>query len=288
MNVGNQSIELGGVQLVEVERDSFGQGVEFTFGTQTLGPRERIVVPRDLSAFQSRYGTAARIGIGQPNDDGDERSTRTMGRLSNNGEQITLVDAAGVPIQQFAYGISPSWHLRANGNGSSLEVVNPQGDYNDAANWQPSVDIGGSPGRANSPSSPITFNEVLANSGQPQGDLVEFRNNSTNDVNLAGWHLSNSASDYLLSQLSGPATISAGGFLVLSETELGFSLDARGGEIWLTESDANGRPVRFASHLEYGVSDQGVSLGPDSTAEGPWIPLAGPTFRQRKRRAASW
>ena len=66
---------------------------------------------RDQTAFQARYGTGIRVA-------GEFDS----GSLSNNGEQIQLVDALDAVIHSFEYNDGGDWPGRADGRGSSLEI----------------------------------------------------------------------------------------------------------------------------------------------------------------------
>ncbi|MFV2066616.1 MAG: chitobiase/beta-hexosaminidase C-terminal domain-containing protein, partial [Pirellulales bacterium] len=96
MNVGDEPIDLAGVSLTETDRDGDRQGIAFTFGPQTLAPGERTVVVRDRSAFESRYGTARSLAIG---DDGmGGPPGQYGGKLANGGERITLLDAGGAML----------------------------------------------------------------------------------------------------------------------------------------------------------------------------------------------
>jgi Lamin Tail Domain/CotH kinase protein len=72
----------------------------------------------------------------------------TAGSLNNGGEKITLRDPDGNPLHDFTYSDKAPWPVTPDGQGPSLEVIDPDGDYTDPANWRASVFSGGSPGRA--------------------------------------------------------------------------------------------------------------------------------------------
>jgi hypothetical protein len=101
-----------------------------------LAPGEVILVVSDRDAFVSRYGTQLRIA-----------GEFAAGKLNNAGETIEVRTATGTPIQVFTYDDASPWPVAADGLGSSLEIVNPAGDYHDPANWRASTDAGGTPGR---------------------------------------------------------------------------------------------------------------------------------------------
>ena len=127
-----QSLNLEGVQFVEQVLNNDNQGITFTFGDLTLSPGERIVVVENIEAFELRYGTTANV------------AGQYSGALSNGGETITLLDATGQTIQQFAYDDVAPFPTSPDGGGASLIVVDTEGDYNSGANWvasTPSPDL---------------------------------------------------------------------------------------------------------------------------------------------------
>ena len=68
--------------------------------------------------------------------------------LSNGGETITLLDATGQTVQQFAYDDTAPWPTSTDGGGTSLNVVDTDGDYGSSNNWiaaVPSPDAGVTP-----------------------------------------------------------------------------------------------------------------------------------------------
>ena len=67
--------------------------------------------------------------------------------LSNSGEQVTLLGPAGEVLQSVSFGDIAPWPTAPDGNGPSLEIIDPLGDAtSDAANWRASAFVGGSPG----------------------------------------------------------------------------------------------------------------------------------------------
>ena len=96
MNVGPQTIDLTGVR--------FTLGITFNLADNTLIlPGERLVIVKDSSAFESRYCTSVNIAS-------DVLGSRNYsGRLSNSGEQITLLDASDTVIQNFTYDDELPW-----------------------------------------------------------------------------------------------------------------------------------------------------------------------------------
>ena len=135
MNVGTQTIDLTGVR--------FTLGITFNFAENTLiPPGERLVVVKDRAAFEARYGTAITLAsdvLGN-NEYG--------GRLSNSGEQITLLDASDTAIRNFIYDDELPWPY-TDGSGFTMVLKSPAlpiPDHGVASNWVASSIEGGAPG----------------------------------------------------------------------------------------------------------------------------------------------
>ncbi len=165
-------LDLTGVRLTA--------GVTFDFTSSavtSLGPGQRVVVVRDAAAFGFRYqsGEADVAGV-------------YTGNLNDNGETLTLVDAASATIQSFAYDdTGAGWHPTTDGGGYSLVILDPSGaaaNWNSGAGYRPSHEIHGSPGRADYLHGDLNADNVvgLADIAMLQGRL----GTSTNDGPSAG------------------------------------------------------------------------------------------------------
>ncbi|HWH68456.1 MAG TPA: lamin tail domain-containing protein, partial [Candidatus Sulfotelmatobacter sp.] len=107
LNTGPTDVPLAGVR--------FTLGVTFDFtgsAVTTLAPAQRVVVVARRPAFACRYGTNCLV------------AGAFTGHLDNGGEMVRLVDSYGNIIQEFSYDDSGSWPSAADGEGSSLEVLN--------------------------------------------------------------------------------------------------------------------------------------------------------------------
>lgn len=131
INIGSAPLSLQNVAL-----DDTTPFAGFTFGNTTLAPGERGVLVSDAAAITATYGAGVPI-IGQ----------WASGALSNGGEEVIIRDPLGNVIHQFTYDDAAPWPTAADGGGSSLEVINTEGDYNDPLNWRASTFPGGSPGQ---------------------------------------------------------------------------------------------------------------------------------------------
>lgn len=130
VNIGGSAFSLDGIRFEGTRPFD-----ELIFGALTLSSGEVGVVVSDQAAFQAEYGAGPRI-----------LAQWGGGRLANGGERVVLRDLYGNPIHDFAYDDETPWPLGADGNGSSLEVIDMNGDYNDPANWRASLLAGGTPG----------------------------------------------------------------------------------------------------------------------------------------------
>ena len=261
-NTSSATIDISGVQLTH--------GVTFTFpANTTLAAGESTVVVANNGAFASRYGSELK-----PAGEFDS------GSLSDSGGTIIVRDATERQIHRFSYSSQDPWPTRANGGGSSLEIIDPLGGGSAPTSWRNSSEFGGSPGVAGlGPEGPLAITEVLAHSELPAVDMVELRNRSATAVDISNWYISNSADNYFLHQIPAGTTVSGSGYHVLNETDLGFGLSgAHGDNVWLIQADANGKPLRFMDQVQFGPSAAGVSMGPGPAADGTWYPLAEQTL----------
>ncbi len=133
-NTGSSTVNLAGVQITQFATEPV------VFGNVDLAAGERIIVAKDPAAFQAQYGTGHNV-----------LPTGYLGNLSNGSEQIVLLGPIGETLQSFTYSDSAPWPAAADGNGPSLEIINPLGDPSDPANWRASLYVNGSPGASGVP-----------------------------------------------------------------------------------------------------------------------------------------
>lgn len=114
-NRGTGGVDLAGWQLEDA--------VRFTFPAATVLPAGGyLVVARDAAALRARFPSATVVGD-------------FSGRLGDNGDRITLVDAAGNPVDDVVYYDDDPWPAFADGNGSSLELRDARADNRRAETW---------------------------------------------------------------------------------------------------------------------------------------------------------
>jgi hypothetical protein len=177
------------------------------------------------------------------------------------------------------YANTDPWPVLAKGAGRSLELIDPNGDQSDPANWQASA-AGGSPGQVNSvPTVPIVrINEVMAaniaavSNAWGFSDWVELYNSGGEPVDLAGWILSRDGGRQSLI-FPDKTTLAAGGYLVVwcdgltgfPGLHAGFSLERQGGTLALYDRTSNRVDV-----LSYGPQLPDYSLGRGTSAAKAW------------------
>jgi hypothetical protein len=138
-------------------------------------------VARNPTVLQSFYGTDFNVmptGYANAN-------------LSNGGETIRLLTAAGAEIQNITYTDDPPWPTsEVDGGGYTLVIVDPWGDGSDPANWQVSGVLGGTPGTAEQQFTPGDFDQdgdvdgrdfLLWQRNPSVGNLSDWQNNYGSD-----------------------------------------------------------------------------------------------------------
>ncbi|MCP4194093.1 MAG: hypothetical protein GY768_26080 [Planctomycetaceae bacterium] len=128
-NVLDQPLDLTGVRL--------STAIEFVFPDSVLQPHESVVVAEDVAAFRDHYGAHPRV-IGE-----------YEGKLANGGESISLIFPEPFDSAILRFDFSDRWFPQTDGEGYSLEVVDPQlriDRWSELDAWQASSWVGGSPG----------------------------------------------------------------------------------------------------------------------------------------------
>ncbi|MCU0751315.1 MAG: chitobiase/beta-hexosaminidase C-terminal domain-containing protein, partial [Akkermansiaceae bacterium] len=127
LNEGNQTLNLAGARFTE--------GIDFTFPPGSLlAPGARVLVVREIAAFEVLYGTGKPIAGVFANGTA----------LNNAGERIRLESAEGATLLDFTYTAAFPWPARANGLGRSM--VYGGGNPAEAGSWRPSASAPGNPG----------------------------------------------------------------------------------------------------------------------------------------------
>ncbi len=112
-NTGASAVDLGGWRLD-------GVGLDFPPGA-TIDAGGYLVLAKDATYFQSRYGFAPALTY--------------SGQLSNDGETLTLRDGAAQIVDEVSYDDVPDWPTRVDGDGPSLELIDPAQPHDTPRNW---------------------------------------------------------------------------------------------------------------------------------------------------------
>ena len=151
------TLDLSGVKIID--------GVIFNFSggsIATLAPGAIVLVIRNISAFQVRYGTGLNSLIA---------GEYLTAKFSNDGERIKIDDGTNSTIQEFDYNDNPveGWPDSADGLGPSMIVVSTSVDYDLGSNWTASNINHGTPGLSGPGSLPPT---VLLSASVPHNGFA--------------------------------------------------------------------------------------------------------------------
>jgi hypothetical protein len=280
-NISNQPIELTGAK--------FTAGITFSFPATngpTLTPGQNLVLVKNTAAFQARYGTSIPIG------------GVFTASLANGGEQITLSTAANQVLVGFEYADTGDWPGRADGDGSTLTIIDAAGDPADPDNWRSSTEYGGSPGSAGlAPIDSIVVNEVLTHTDPPLSDAVELHNPTDGPINIGGWYLSDGnqptgvndgLAEYKKFRIPNGTIIQPGAYLVFDEDDFNptpdvhpsFSFNsAEGDNVYLVQADpTTGKLLNFVDTVDFGAAVNGESFGRWPNGEGKLYPMQSRTL----------
>ncbi|MDE0594093.1 MAG: lamin tail domain-containing protein [Roseibacillus sp.] len=198
-NVSASAVNLDGMK--------FTNGLTFTFPVTNLPAGGYVVVVKDREAFEVRYGTGLPV------------AGQFTGTLDNGGERIAFATWNGTGTQDFTFDDGGTWPGRANGIGSSLEIINTAGDYGNSENWRSSCEYNGSPGALGAGlDGRIVVNEILTNTDLPAIDRIELHNTTGASIPVANWYLSDANTNYRKFRISS-GSIPAGEYLDWDESD---------------------------------------------------------------------
>jgi hypothetical protein len=252
-NVGSQELDLSGIH--------FTNGVDYVFPNGTrLASGAFYLLVKNTTNFASKYPGVRIDGVFTNN-------------LSNSGESLAFIHAAGAPIQQFTYDDQAPWPLSADGAGFSLVPIalNPALDFNTPANWRASSRSGGSPGADDPPVNiaPIVINEVLTHTDAPVLDAIELFNPTAAPVDLSGWFLTDDLRTPAKFRIPNGTSIPAGGYLLFDEDDFNktpgvppsFTLSSQGDEVYFYSAAADGTLTGYSQGFSFKAAANGVSFG---------------------------
>ncbi|SDI44405.1 choice-of-anchor I family protein [Winogradskyella thalassocola] len=137
------SIDLGGI-TVNDEGNFF-----FTFPEMTLASEGIVLLATDKATADAFYGVSF---LDMPQ--------AISNALGNGGELLEIKNSEGTVISQVEYSDDSPWPTTADGDGPSLELLNPEGDFNEGTNWLPATNLIGPSLGDNVYASPGTYNPI--------------------------------------------------------------------------------------------------------------------------------
>lgn len=266
-NISNASINLAGY--------TFTDGITYTFPARTLGAGQYLLLVKNASAFASRYPGVAVDGT-------------YTGSLDNAGERLRLVSPIEAEMFDFNYHDGNDWPGRADGDGSTLEVVDLTWgmSLDTKRNWRSSTEWGGTPKAAGiGPLDTIVVNEVLSNSDQTGlVDAIELHNRTGGDINIGGWYLTDSQDNYKKFRIPDNTMIPAGGYILFDEGDFNptpatpephhFALDgSHGDDVWLVKADASGNLQQFVDSVHFDAALPNETFGRWPNGSGKLLPM---------------
>jgi hypothetical protein len=115
---------------------AFVKGIDYIFPQAALAAGARLIVAKNLTAFNLRYPAVA-VPVYGPYD----------GALNNSSDRLVLIDAGGDRVLDFTY--RDDWYELSDGSGRTLVLRTENiatNLYNDLFQWNVSWDALGSPG----------------------------------------------------------------------------------------------------------------------------------------------
>jgi hypothetical protein len=112
--------------------------------TGNLAAGNYLVIAGNNTLFRAAYPTITNV-----NSNDFDTGTNAWA-LGNGGDAVRLFNSANQLQDIVIYGTGGDWPASPDGNGPSLELLNPALDNALPASWDPSQTAGGTPGRVNS------------------------------------------------------------------------------------------------------------------------------------------
>lgn len=125
-NNGAASFALGGITIND--EGNFA----FTFPEMSLAAGDIVLLATDKASADAFYGVSF---LDMPQ--------AISNALGNGGELLQIKNSNGVVISQVDYSDDTPWPTAADGDGPSLELLNPEGTLNEGTNWTPATNLVG-------------------------------------------------------------------------------------------------------------------------------------------------
>ncbi len=224
--------------------------IDYTFPSNViLQSKQYLVVAANPTDFRATYSFTNVFGP-FANSNGLQNSTGTL-RLRNASDAIVF---------EMEYTGDAPYPPAADGGGHSLVLARPSYGERDPRAWDISNATGGNPGIADpAPSTAyrtVMINEVLSHTDLPDVDYIELYNYGNSAVSIASTILTD---DPETNKFIVPAgtSIPPNGFIVFTETQLGFGLSSGGETIYFKHPSGQ----RVVDSLRFEAQENGVPYG---------------------------
>ncbi|MBK8000334.1 MAG: lamin tail domain-containing protein [Verrucomicrobia bacterium] len=232
--------------------------IDYTFPSNiVLQSKQYLVVAANPADFRATYSFTNVFGPFS-NSNG----------LQNSSGSLRLRNASGAVLFEMEYTGDPPYSAAADGAGHSLVLARPSYGERDPRAWDISNAVGGNPGNADLPSTSayrtVMINEILAHTDLPDLDFVELYNYGNSTVSIGGVILTDDPETNKFVVPTG-TQIPPGGFVVFTETQLGFGLSSGGETIFMKHPSGQ----RVLDAVRFEAQENGVSLGrtPDGASQ---------------------
>jgi len=240
-NAGSHPLDVGGLRLSD--------GISYTLPAGArLAAQDYLVLARNPTFFAERYGFRP------------FNRTGYRGKLSNEGETVTLIDAHGAPVRSVHFAADAPERVLAAGAGFSLVAA----ATDEAPDWRTSAAWGGSPQQADPPPRalpPVRVNEVLAHAAAPNEPFVELYNPTGETVDIGGWYLTNDPEQPTRFRIPVGTRLIGYDYVAFPIAQLGFAFEPRGDGVYLFSADAAGNLTGYGHGFRFGASEPNVSIG---------------------------
>ena len=180
-----------GIANVNLQGWKFTEGITFTFPDITIDADGYLLIANKANTMMTLFGVDALQWAANDN-------------LNTSGEDIILKDNNNNTVDSLVYDDNLPWVCPPDGDGPSLELIDPSSDNTVATNWKSSDYATGiiiankevfcTPGKENSSfatTGKVVINEIFYNAPNSGEDLVEFielHNPGEFDVDISGYH----------------------------------------------------------------------------------------------------
>lgn len=144
-NSTTNAIAIGGLLFTD------SNSITYTLPQQDLAPQSTLLLASNKVIADSFYGVSF-LDLGFP-------QTNNFG---NGGELLNITNTQGTVVFSVNYDDAAPWPTSPDGNGPSLELKDPSGNFTDGANWQAATNLVGVNEGFDIFASPGTFVPVVA------------------------------------------------------------------------------------------------------------------------------